>query len=38
MNKVTLYTKQSDKLRIWSCYEDGAEVVVEHGQLGGKRV
>src|SRR5574344_1300872 len=33
---TTLYTKQSDKLRIWSCYADGNEVVVEHGQLGGK--
>ena len=33
---TTLYTKQSDKLRIWSCYAEGNEVVVEHGQLGGK--
>lgn len=33
---TTLYTKQSDKLRIWSCWADGDEVVVEHGQLGGK--
>ena len=33
---TTLYTKQSDKLRIWSCHAEGNEVVVEHGQLGGK--
>lgn len=33
---TTLYTKQSDKLRIWSCRAEGNEVVVEHGQLGGK--
>ena len=33
---TTLYTKQSDKLRTWCCYADGDEVVVEHGQLGGK--
>src|SRR5574344_326165 len=33
---TTLYTKQSDKLRVWRCYTDGDEVVVEHGQLGGK--
>ena len=36
MNKTTLYTKQSNKIRVWSCYVDGNEVVVEHGQLGGK--
>lgn len=33
---TTLYTKQSDKLRIWSCWAEGDVVVVEHGQLGGK--
>ena len=33
---TTLYTKQSDKLRIWSCRVEGDVVVVEHGQLGGK--
>ena len=32
---TTLYTKQSDKLRIWSCRAEGDVVVVEHGQLGG---
>lgn len=26
---TTLYTKQSDKLRIWSCWADGGKVVIE---------
>lgn len=33
-----LYTKQVDKLRQWECFADGAEVVVIHGQVGGKLV
>ena len=36
MEKITLYTKQSDKLRAWSCWTEDNEVIVEHGQLGGK--
>ncbi len=35
-NKITLYTKQGLKFRVWSVWTEGAEVVVEHGQLGGK--
>lgn len=34
--KVTLYTKQGVKFRQWSVWTEGAEVVVEHGQWGGK--
>ena len=34
--KTTLYTKQGVKFRQWSCWVEGAEVVVEHGQMGGK--
>lgn len=34
--KTTLYTKQGVKFRQWSCWPEGAEVVVEHGQVGGK--
>ena len=37
MSKVVLYAKQSDKLRKWECFADGAEVVVIHGQVGGKQ-
>lgn len=33
-----LYTKQGEKLRQWQCFADGAEVVVIHGQVGGKLV
>lgn len=33
-----LYTKQGNKLRQWQCFADGAEVVVIHGQVGGKQV
>lgn len=33
-----LYTKQAEKLRQWECFADGAEVVVIHGQVGGKQV
>lgn len=36
MNKVTLYSKQGNKLRQWSVWTEGADVVVEHGQLDGK--
>lgn len=35
---ITLYSKQGDKLRQWSTYAEGAEVVVVHGQVGGKQV
>lgn len=34
--KITLYTKQGVKFRQWSVWTEGAEVIVEHGQLGGK--
>lgn len=34
--KITLYTKQGLKFRQWSVWTEGAEVIVEHGQLGGK--
>lgn len=34
---TVLYTKQGDKLRQWSAYAEGAEVVVIHGQVGGKQ-
>lgn len=34
--KTTLYTKQGLKFRQWSAWTEGAEVVVEHGQVGGK--
>ena len=37
MSKVVLYAKQSDKIRKWECFADGAEVVVIHGQVGGKQ-
>lgn len=33
-----LYTKQGEKLRQWQCFAEGAEVVVIHGQVGGKLV
>lgn len=33
-----LYTKQGNKLRQWRCFTDGVEVVVVHGQVGGKQV
>lgn len=33
---TTLYSKQGEKLRSWSCYAIGGEVVVLHGQVGGK--
>lgn len=33
-----LYTKQGNKLRQWCCFADGDEVVVIHGQVGGKQV
>lgn len=33
-----LYTKQAKKLRQWECFAEGAEVVVIHGQVGGKLV
>lgn len=33
-----LYTKQGNRLRQWQCFADGAEVVVIHGQVGGKQV
>lgn len=33
-----LYTKQGNKLRQWQCFADCAEVVVIHGQVGGKQV
>lgn len=32
-----LYTKQGYRLRQWQCFADGAEVVVIHGQVGGKQ-
>lgn len=35
---TVLYTKQGDKLRQWQCFAEGAEVVVIHGQVGGKLV
>lgn len=35
---TTLYSKQGEKLRSWSCYALGDEVVVFHGQVGGKVV
>lgn len=34
--KTTLYTKQGVKFRQWSCWPEGTEVIVEHGQMGGK--
>ena len=34
---ITLYSKQGDKLRQWQCFAQGAEVVVIHGQVGGKQ-
>ena len=34
---ITLYSKQGDKLRQWLAYAEGAEVVVIHGQVGGKQ-
>lgn len=34
---TTLYSKQGDKLRQWKCFADGVEVVVIHGQVGGKQ-
>jgi ATP-dependent DNA ligase len=34
--KVTLYTKQGVKFRQWSVWTEGAEVIVEHGQLDSK--
>lgn len=34
---ITLYSKQGDKLRQWSAYAEGAEVVMIHGQVGGKQ-
>ena len=33
-----LYTKQGNKLRQWAVYAEGSEVVVIHGQVGGKQV
>ena len=33
-----LYTKQGNKLRQWVAHTEGAEVVVIHGQVGGKQV
>lgn len=36
MGKIILYTKQGLKFRQWSCWTEGPEVVVEHGQWGGK--
>ena len=36
MEKITLYTKQGSKFRQWSVWTEGATVVVEHGQWGGK--
>lgn len=35
---TTLYSKQGNKLRTWTCYAEDKEVVVVHGQLGGKLV
>ena len=32
-----LYTKQGNRLRQWQCFAEGAEVVVIHGQVGGKQ-
>lgn len=34
---TVLYTKQGEKLRQWVAHADGAEVVVIHGQVGGKQ-
>lgn len=34
---ITLYSKQGDKLRQWQCFADREEVVVIHGQVGGKQ-
>ena len=34
---TVLYTKQGEKLRQWQCFAEGAEVVVIHGQVGGKQ-
>lgn len=36
MEKITLYTKQGKKIRQWSVFTEGSEVIVEHGQQGGK--
>lgn len=37
MDKVTLYGKDSKgSLRVWYCFSEGPEVVVQHGKLGGK--
>lgn len=36
MGKIILYTKQGLKFRQWSCWTEGPEVIVEHGQWGGK--
>ena len=36
MEKITLYTKQDEKIRQWSVFTEGSEVIVEHGQQGGK--
>ena len=33
-----LYSKQGNKLRMWTCYAEDNEVVVVHGQVGGKLV
>lgn len=35
---TTLYTVSNKKLRVWQCYTDDSEVVVVHGELGGKQV
>lgn len=35
-DKITLYTKQGEKIRQWSVWTEGAEVIVEHGQQSGK--
>lgn len=35
---TVLYTKQGERLRQWQCFAEGAEVVVIHGQVGGKLV
>lgn len=34
---TTLYSKQGGKLRQWAAYAEGVEVVVIHGQVGGKQ-
>lgn len=34
---TVLYTKKNGKIRVWQCFADGADVVTEYGELGGKQ-